>query len=199
MPICCKLCKRYYRDYYNLTRHLNKKKPCGNFNTNNEKIINDKEIIINHFGKENIVIDLEQFIESWRQINKNDKDEYVCAGKLLTSFHRLLNENVLNHNIDLKNTKSMDTKVLSSNGWSIESTHEIVDRVIKIRSGQLLTIKDQIIDHNQKVFKSEKNKKTWKHLENFQCLGSDHRGIGDQTRKLKCDVKIALITPIINV
>jgi hypothetical protein len=215
MTVECDKCKYFFRDNYRLTRHLNRKFPCTQVKTNeeiskNEKSIEEKNIIINGnvtnnvtvnnyitinlFGNEDLShINAERIIEEWRQINKTDSEEYTRAGKLVTTFHGLVNQNPNNHNIKLKNTKSMVTQVLSNDGWSKQSTHDIIDQTIKTRAGQLVTFKESIEECNKKVFKSEKNRKTWKHIESFKVNGREHHGPNDNTRRLRTNIRIALL------
>ena len=207
----CNKCKYFFRDNYVLNRHLNRKFPCVEVNIQkNEKGESDKKIItingnvinnvvnnyitINVFGNEDLShINPERIIEEWRQINKTDLEEYTRAGKLVTSFHGLINENPNNHNIKLNNIKSVVTQVLSDDGWSKKPTHDIIDQTIKTRAGQLVTFKESIEECNKKVFKSEKNIKTWKHIESFKIDGRDHKGPNDNTRRLRTNIRVALL------
>lgn len=209
MTVQCTKCKYFFRDNYILTRHLNRKFPCIqqtkelicknekniiiNGNVTNNVTVNNY-FTINVFGNEDLShINAERIIEEWRLINKTDSEEYTRAGKLVTTFHGLVNENPNNHNIKLKNTKSMVTQILSNNGWSKQPTHDIIDQTIKTRAGQLVTFKESIEECNQKVFKSEKNRKTWKHIESFEVDGRDHHGPNDNTRRLRTNVRVALL------
>ena len=158
--------------------------------------VKNNTLIINVFGEEDLShIDPERIIESWRQINKSHSlsENYNCAGKLVTSFHYLVNENPSNHNIVLKNIRRSDTQLLSGCGWSSVSTDEVLDQTIKTRACQLITFKKSIQSRNENIFRSERNNKTWKHLEKFQIKGIIHTDSYDNTRHLKSSLKISLL------
>jgi hypothetical protein len=203
MPFCCEKCKKTFRDRYDLNRHLLKKNPCiltQEFLKNDTKIINiiNNGTINIHFvlGNDDLSgIDPERIINEWRTINKTTEEEYTRAGKLVTTFHSMVCENPINHNIKIKNERSISGVLLEQNGeWKLSSTDEIVDRVIKVRSGQLIQFKESITQTNDRVFKVPSNQRTWKHLENFSFHGRDHQGSShDQTRRLRNSVKVALI------
>jgi len=207
MNYTCEKCKKIYRDNYNLKRHLSKKVPCVNIEIKNEiqtksgepnQIIENQTnnffITINVFGKEDLShIDPERIIEHWRQINKTSQEEYVRAGQLVTTFHKLVNENPANKNVKLPNLRSVLTKFKTSKGIKCEPTTEAVSDTIKTRAGQLVTFKDSIAEKNDRVFQSKKNNLTWKHIEKFNDLGRAHRDSYDNTRLLIKDIKTALL------
>jgi hypothetical protein len=203
MPFSCEKCKKIFRDRYDLNRHFLKKNPCilllKNDKTPGITIINQTTINI-HFmvlGNDDLTgIDTERIIDEWRSINKTTDEEYTRAGKLVTSLHSMVCENDVNHNVKIKNERSLSGVVsLGETGeWKKEPTDEIVDRVIKVRSGQLIQFKESIIQTNERVFKVPSNQRTWKHLEKFSVHGREHVGNShDQTRRFRNSVKLSLI------
>jgi len=202
----CEKCKKVCRDSYDLKRHLARKIPC--INNIIKKEIQNKEhacstvienqtnffITINVFGKEDLShIDPECIIEHWRQINKKSQEEYVRAGQLVTTFHKLVNENPTNQNIKLSNVRSQATKVITQEGTVSKRTPDVINNTIKTRAGQLVTFKDSIAEKNERVFKSTKNNLTWKHIEKFNDLGIEHRDTYNNTRNLATNMKFELL------
>jgi len=207
MSYKCEKCNKVCRDSYNLKRHLARIVPCVNNEIKNElqnkqqsqapTVIENQTnffITINVFGKEDLShIDPERIIEHWRQINKTSQEEYVRAGKLVTTFHKLVNENPTNQNIKLPNMQSRTTKVKTNEGIVCQSTSDAINNTIKTRAGQLVTFKDSITEKNERVFQSKKNNLTWKHIEKFNDLGIEHRDSYDNTRNLVTNMKIELL------
>jgi hypothetical protein len=199
----CQTCKKCFRDSYDLKRHLNKKIPCTLMNKKNDKtpskgnnitIINNNIININIFGSEDLShINIESIIEEWRNINKITNEEYIRAGKLITSFHGMVNQNPLNHNVLLQNPKSIVTKMISPTGVISKPTNEVIDQTIKTRAGQLVNFKESIEEHNDRVFQSKKNINTWKHIEKFNKLGTSHTDSYTNTRDVRTNMKVALL------
>ena len=202
----CEKCNKVCRDSYDLKRHLARKVPCINNNIQNKQnggggcgttLIENQTnffITINVFGKEDLShIDPERIIEHWRQINKTSQEEYVRAGKLVTTFHKLVNENPTNQNIKLPNVRSQATKVITHEGSVSKRTPDAINNTIKTRAGQLVTFKDSIAEKNERVFKSKKNNLTWKHIEKFNDLGIDHRDTYNNTRNLATNMKFELL------
>ncbi len=196
MPFCCKRCNKPFKDNYNLNRHNNRKTPCALIkneainDSSGNTFINNGTININiSLGQENLSnFNTETLIESWRNINHNTSEDYTRANKLIISFHGM----VKNNNVSLASTKAMTGQYLTASGWVTEPADETINRVIKVRSGQLIAFKDTINHTNDKVFKSEPNQRTWKHLELFHTLGRDHQGVGDQTRRARSAIKVML-------
>jgi hypothetical protein len=218
MKPSCTRCKKQFRDNYDLNRHSSRKTPCAvleiQTRTNNVPEINNKSqngniTIINNgtinqttininviMGQDDLSgIDVERIIDAWRNINKTTQEEYIRAGKLVTSFHSMVCENPLNNNVKLTNAKGISTMVLSPQGeWKRQPTDETVDQVIKVRSGQLISFRETIAQTNNRVFKIPTNQRTWKHIEQFSTHGREHQGpTHDQTRRLRTAVKVSLI------
>jgi len=201
MTYKCEKCNKVCRDSYDLKRHLARKVPCVKIEIKSEiqtpTVIENQTnffITINVFGKEDLShINPERIIEHWRQINKTSQEEYVRAGKLVTTFHKLVNENPTNQNIKLSNVRSQGTKVKTNEGIVCKPTPEAVSDTIKTRAGQLVTFKDSITEKNERVFKSKKNNLTWKHIEKFNDLGINHRDTYTNTRDLATNMKFELL------
>jgi uncharacterized C2H2 Zn-finger protein len=203
----CNRCNKIFRDPYNLQRHFNKKYPCKKVeiqnlqksqqyvdNINHVDHINDVNNI-NQFGNEELNnINSDKIINQWRIINKEFKIEYIRAGKLIIYFINLIKENKNNNNTILSNIRSTVTKVYTQNGWTQQPTMEVIDSTIKTRAGQLIKFKEDIINHNDRVFKSESNKKTWYHIEQFNKKGMQHRhGEFQNLQTIRNIIKINLL------
>ena len=205
----CNVCKKFCRDKYDLKRHLARKVPCvfteiqikpievGGITIINNGTIHQTTININFImGHDDLSgIDIERIIDTWRNINKTTQEEYIRAGKLVTSFHSMVCENPINNNVKIASTKAMSALVLSPQGqWKQKPTDEIVDQVIKVRSGQLVQFRETIAQTNDRVFKIPSNQRTWEHIEKFSIHGRDHHGNSyDQTRRLRTSVKVSLV------
>ena len=181
---CCDICKKQFRDTFNLKKHINKKKNC----TPPPNVIDG---VINTFGDEDLShINPEDIIQEWRIVNKSSIIEYVRAGNLILSFHKLVNQNNSNCNIKLPYIGSKGIKINIIN----LPVNIGIDQFLKIRSGQLLTYKDTIKEINERVFSIEANVKTWRNVENFHKLGREHKGFRqDDTRLVLSAIKYALL------
>ena len=204
MTASCTLCNRVFRDSYDLKRHKGRKTPCviGNneqqFNQNSGlTIINNG--IINVFvtaGNENLQdYDLEILIECLRNLNKTEPEAYMRAMKLITKLQEIITENPQNKNVRLKSTKSMTAELLTELGtWKQQPVRDIMDQVIRVRSGQLIHMKESIHQHNNRVFQVPLNKITWKHVEQFNMSGIEHEGPNHEyTRRARTTLKVALL------
>ena len=177
-----------FRDSFDLQRHNQRKIPCK-LKIEKLKKINE----INEIGNEDVLyIDVERIINETKEINDYNHDSYIRAGKLIAFFHKLINETGTNKNIKLQNIKSMITNVYTKNNWVNESTIEVLFKIIKIRSTQLLLFKETIEDLDENFFTNE-NKETWEHIQSFAKDGYDHHGINDTTRRVRGIIKISLI------
>jgi hypothetical protein len=212
----CDTCEKWFRDNYALNRHMERKKPCikkvnvknkdyktdtssniiinNNFNTINVTNTVNNVSIINIFGNEDLShIDPEQIIDKLRELNKIHDEDYNKAGKLVISFHGFVNQNENNNNLTLPNIQSKFVKVKTKEGISLQPIEESLDNFMKVRAGQLVTFKDKINKKNEKVFQSEKNKRTWKNIESFGKDGMKHTFTYNDTRQMKTNVKVALL------
>jgi hypothetical protein len=192
MGYICTNCKKLCRDNYDLKRHQARKIPC--VLVPKQENVNNFYITINMFGNEDLShIKPERIIEKWRQINKADKEEYNRAGKLVLTFHELVNENPTNKNVKLSNIKSPVVSIITPQGTITQSTNETLNKTIKTRAGQLVTFKEGIHEQNKSVFKSKNNLLTWRHIEKFNSLGMAHTNTYDNTRTLRTNMRIALM------
>jgi len=186
MSYICTKCKKNYRDNYDLKRHQSRKFPCT------LQVSENVNIFV--FGNEDLShINPERIIEKWRQINKGDKEEYNRAGKLVVTFHELVNENPKNKNIKLSNIKSPVTTIQGPQGPITQATNDTINGVIKTRAGQLVRFKETIQEQNENVFKSKNNLLTWKHIEKFNYLGINHKFNYESTRNLRTNMRISLL------
>ena len=186
----CTRCNKEFRDHFNLNRHNQKKKTC-----NQSKVVTPKQLInVNNFGSEDLShINVETLIDRWREINQITTQEYLRAVNLLTSFHNLVNQNLVNKNVVLPSIKSTIVKINTESGIVKEPVLNVVERVIKTRATQLVTFKESIKSVNQRIFDSKRNCDTWTHIEQFGKAGTAHRSTFNNNRALKTNVKIALL------
>jgi hypothetical protein len=215
--VCCKICKKWCRDNYDLNRHLLKKKPCvsikpKNINIKSEVVINNSEnvinnseviinetednesIIINTFKNEDISkIDPNDIVNNLNEIIRLHYDPYICAAKLIIYFNTLINLNENNHNLILSNNKSSTIDVYTNTGWKKQSTIEVVNEFIIFRSEQLLKFKEITDQLNTSLLKLQKIKNVWRNVVCFKKYGRDHSGVNDTTRRVKTMFKIALL------
>ena len=213
MPFCCEKCGRPFRDNYNLKKHRERKTVCvfvpvsdntpdasGNACTfiNNGTIngtVNETVNVTVVLGKDTPTnFNADQFIESWRQINKTIPDEYIRAGKLTFTFNDMVIEE-FGKNVKIPNTKSMSALVLNEHGvWKHQPTEETVDRVLRVRSGQLVQFKDTIDQTNNRIFKIPTNQRTWQHLVQFSIQGIAHHAPTHAVcRQLRTLAKVELV------
>jgi hypothetical protein len=212
MPKICERCGKAFRDNFDLNRHNLRKKPCikniikndksvkTDTSGNNVTIINNVTNnitnninIINIFGNEDLShIDPEQIIDKLRELNRIKDEDYNKAGKLVISFHGFVNKNENNHNLILPNIQSKFVKVKTTEGIILQPIEETVDNFMKVRAGQLVTFKDKINENNEKVFQSEKSRRTWKNIESFGKDGMKHTFTYNDTRQMKTNVKVNL-------
>ena len=177
--LCCDICKKQFRDNYNLKRHIERKKTCGTNKTNNE------------FGEEDLShINTEDIIQEWRIVNKSSIIEYVRAGNLILSFHKLVNQNNSNCNIKLPYPTSSGIKINTTK----LPVNIGIDQFLKIRSGQLLMYKETIKEINERVFSIEANVKTWRNVEDFHKFGKENKANKlEDTRFVLSAIKYALL------
>ena len=203
MSFCCENCRKPFRDQYNLNRHHSRKMVCvftpppdASGNNTTTAFINSGTINVTVvLGKDTPTnFNADQFIESWRQINKTIPDEYIRAGKLTFTFNDMVNQE-FGKNVKIPNTKSMSALVLNECGiWKHYPTDETVDRVLRIRSGQLVQFKDTIDQTNNRIFKIPTNQRTWKHLVQFSTHGIAHQAsTHDVSRRLRTLAKVELL------
>jgi hypothetical protein len=138
-------------------------------------------------------VDITQFIDSWRTINRLSEEPFVRSGKLLTTFHEMVKQQPRNKNVVLKSTKAMTADVMTVDGWKITPVGEAMDTLIRERSRQILSMKHSIDQTNERVFKVPSNLLTWSHLEQFKKYGRDHHGVGSQTREFRSSLKVAML------
>ena len=164
-------------------------------NTINNGTINNM-LNINVFGQENLShVTIERIVSEMRKINKtlDSTEDYTRAGKWVIQFNCMVNENPENKNNRLPDSKSMITDVLTEKGWKTKYTDDVVDETFRVRSGQLVQMKEQIEDHNPKVFRAETTQRSWNHLEQFKKRGFKHHGPGAANRKIKSAFKVGMI------
>jgi hypothetical protein len=155
-------------------------------------------ITVNNFLNETININVPEFMveDVFRTTIKDEHlHDYVRAGKWVTEFNKKISNEPENKNVILNNVKSMSTQMLTDKGWVTMYTEEAIDKVFKVRSGQLVNLKEQINDYNGRVLKSKKINDAWWHLEKFKEMGLEHHGQGNDTRRVRSEFKVSL-TPL---
>ena len=120
--------------------------------------------------------------------------DYIRAIKWITELHTIISENPLNHNVILKSVKAMTAKVFTENGWVTKHTDQVIDDIFKIRSSQLLGMRDSIDAMNPRVLQAPTVLRTMKHVEQFEQDGFTHQGSDTDTRRGRSEFKVALIT-----
>jgi len=168
----------------------------NNNSINNGTINNINNVNINVFGNEDLShIALERIIDEMRKINKTiePSEDYLRAGKWVISFNCIVNENADNKNTILSDAKSMVTETLTENGWIKQHTNDAVEQTFKVRSGQLVQMKDQIEDHNPKVFQTSTTQRSWNHLEQFEKHGLNYNSQSAHNRRIKSAFKVSML------
>jgi hypothetical protein len=165
-----------------------------NNGTINNNTINNNNININIFGKEDLShITAQRIIDEIRRINKSidSSDDTLRAGKWVIQFNCMVNEKNENKNTILQDPKSMITETFTERGWQKQYTDDVVDEAFRVRSGQLVQMKEQIEDHNPKVFKAKTNQRSWNHLEEFENKGLSQ---ANGSRRIRSAFKVSMIT-----
>jgi len=180
----CGTCLVKFRDKGDLNRHLSRKTDCSP----------DKPISSSLFSEEDInIIDTELIIDQWRIINKEEKDEWIRATKLIIYFHALIKSACQVNTINLPSIKAQVIKIQTNLGTLSHSTIEGINLFVKTRAKQLLTFKESIDQINELVFKSENSRRTWLNIEKFSKFGLKHTSTYENTRNFKTNVKVALL------
>lgn len=189
----CTLCNKNFRDNYALERHQNKKKPCVN-SVKVESNQSQPVVVLNNFGEEDIEhIDIQSVINEVYELNNICYDAYIRAGNIIAIFHKLINENKHNNNIEVKNNKSTTASIYLKNKWIEQQISEIINRIMVIRTKQLIEFKETIQEYDQNFFKIDLNKDMWRHIEAFAKFGYSHNGLDDTTRRVRGIIKLSLI------
>jgi hypothetical protein len=197
MKVLCTKCNRSFRDNFGLARHNNKKFPCV-FIVPPTIQPTESNIIptILAFGKEDTsIFNIHEFLNDWRVKYRIIPDPYVLAGSLIIMFHDLIKDVDINQNIKLTSPKAISASILCENNkWKQYPVVEVVDKVLRVRAGQLCRFKDQINEINNKVFDNPVNRMIWKHIEKFAEIGVAHQtDVLSQIRNLKTAIKVALL------
>ena len=180
----CGTCLLKFRDKCDLNRHLSRKTVCSPPKITNLGLFSEEDINL---------IDTELIIDQWRIINKEEKDEWIRATKLIIYFHALIKSACQVSTINLPNIQSSFIKIQTNLGTLSHSTIEGINLFIKTRAKQLLTFKESIDQINELVFKSENSRRTWLNIEKFSKFGLKHTSTYENTRNFKTNVKVALL------
>jgi hypothetical protein len=200
MPFPCEKCKKSFRDRYDLNRHLERKNPCVVHDTSGVTLVNNGTIngnvTINIIKNETLSPDLPaQIIDYMRETLKlgGEEFDYIRAVKWITNLHKQICRDPNNHNIILKNIKDMTTKVLTEQGWVTRHTNTLIDEIFKIRSSQLIELKEAIQQQNPKVLTAPTVKRTMGHVSAFQQHGFNHQSPTCERLKPRSEFKVALL------
>ena len=215
LPECkleCRFCNLFYQNISNLNKHikvckerenyhkflLTKQKTTVNNNIviNNNNIINNN-IVINLVGQESIEhIDPERIINLLRDIDQNYEPSQVFlkAGKLITSFDELICEKEENKNLIIPYSKCLYSEVKTPTGWKKSEVDDSLNRSFKNSAKKLYDTKESIENHNDKVFKYEKNNHIFKEVKGFANKGFNYNSLTshpDDLRKIRSGYKIS--------
>jgi len=180
----CDICLVKFRDKCDFNRHLSRKTDCSP----------DKPISTSLFSEEDVtLIDTELIINQWRIINKEEKDEWIRATKLIIYFHALIKSACQVNTINLPSIKAQIIKIQTNLGTLSHSTIEGINLFVKTRAKQLLTFKESIDQINELVFKSENSRRTWLNIIQFSKLGLKHISTYENTRNFKTNIKVCLL------
>jgi len=180
----CDTCLVKFRDKCDFNRHLSRKTNCSPPKPMNSSLFSEEDLSL---------IDTELIINQWRIINKEEKDEWIRATKLIIFFHALIKSACEVNTINLPNIQSSFIKIQTNLGTLNQSTIEGINLFIKTRAKQLLTFKESIDQINELVFKSENSRRTWLNIIQFSKLGLKHNSTYENTRNFKTNIKVCLL------
>jgi len=163
----------------------------GTFTVNITNILN-----INVLSNETLPPDLTDHLINYMRDTIKDNSisfDYMRAMKWITELHHHICTDKQNLNVKLPNIKSMTADVFTPHGWITRHTDEIIDQLLKVRSGQLIDLKDSMNIANPLVLHAPTVKRTMSHVRLFNDLGLSHTGVGDQTRLARGSFKVALL------
>jgi hypothetical protein len=186
-PTECRFCNSVYSNKSKLNQHhkICKEKvryfeKLNVFNLNDEQFGPELPEILVDYMRETINLGGESF-------------DYIRAVKWIIKLHNEIIQNSQNKNIRLAGAKAMSTEIFTNDQWVKMYTDNAVDQVFKVRSGQLVGLKESINDHNDLVFQAPTVQRTMKHVEKFEQHGWEHRGKGQDTRRCRSEFKVNLI------
>ena len=161
--------------------------------TNNTTNNNNNKLILN-FGQENLThIQTENVINLIRDIRKefgNDKI-YLMAGNLVTSFDNYIRETPKNNNLRIPDSKCLYAEVKIENGWEKTSVDRSLNKAFKSSANQLYNKKEEINNHNKRVFASEINQDIFSEIKQFSGKGFEHSYNPTELRKVQTNFKIS--------
>ena len=165
-----------------------------NITNNVTNVTNQLTVVLN---KEAITqADIECMIKAMEYNIKNFKEKTpdfddLRMVDLVSRLHRILNTHPENRNIILGSTQYSACKFLTEDGNYINRpTEEVVDEAFRVRSGQLLNMKQSIHEQNPSVLK-DRIKRSWDNLEKFEKNGFD--GVDNNRRRAKTTFKVAMV------
>ena len=210
----CRFCNLIYQNTSNLNKHIKVCKERENYhqflltkqtttvNNNNNIVINNNNIInnnivINLVGEESMEhINPERIINLLREIDKNYEPSqiFLKAGKLITSFDELICEKEENKNLIIPNSKCLYSEVKTPTGWKKSEVDDSLNRSFKNSAKKLYDTKESIENHNDKVFKYERNNHIFKEVKGFANKGFNYNSLTshpDDLRKIRSGYKIS--------
>ena len=208
----CRFCNKIYHNTSNLNKHITtckerevykqilikekeQKTVTNNITINNNNCNNtiNNKLILN-FGQENLNhIQTENVINLLRDIRKefgNDK-VYLMAGNLVTSFDNYIRETPENNNLRIPDSKCLYAEVKIKNGWEKTSIDRSLNKAFKSSANQLYNKKEEINNHNERVFASEINQDIFSEIKQFSGKGFEHSYNPTELRKVQTNFKIS--------
>ena len=205
----CRFCNKIYHNTSNLNKHITickeravykqglikekEQKITINNNCNNTNNNINNNLILN-FGQEDLNhIQTENIIELLRSIRKEFKDDqiYLMAGNLITSFDNYIREKPENNNLLIPDAKCMYAETRIKNGWEKVSIEKSLNKAFKKSANELYNKKEEIDNHNDRVFKSNANKQIFSEVKQFGINGFNYAQSPDELRKVKTEFKIS--------
>ena len=207
----CRFCNKIYHNTSNLNKHITNCKErevyhkilikekeqktvtnvtinnnCNNVNNNNQLILN--------FGQENLThIQTENIINLIRDIRKEFGNDqvYLMAGNLVTSFDNYIRETPENNNLRIHDSKCLYAEVKNKFGWEKTSIDRSLNKAFKSSANQLYNKKEEINNHNGRVFASEINQDIFSEIKQFSGKGFEHSYNPTELRKVLTGYKIS--------
>ena len=205
----CRFCNKIFFNTSNLNRHITickerevykqiliKEKEQKNItiinNNNCNNTINNKLIL--NFGQENLThIQTENIINLLRDIRKEFGNDqvYLMAGNLVNSFDNYIRETPENNNLRIPDSKCLYAEIRIPGGWEKTSVDRSLNKAFKSSANQLYNKKEEINNHNERVFASEINQDIFSEIKQFSGKGFEHSYNPTELRKVQTNFKIS--------